>query len=235
RSGYDFVNSDHDFFDDHAMAHGSVVSHVINDKLKEYDVPHKILPVKVADAAGVASYFDIVCGMSYALPRCHMMNFSIGWQDNSGFDPADDPMDTIMNTLISNYEDKVLFITSAGNSGQDNDTHPHFPSNYPNPNILVVAAAKNSGTEAWSLTNFGENEVDLYSDGFGINFLDMANNSLSFSGTSFSTPHIAAIAARVRYSTGLTNPLDIKAEIVSMGIPVNYSGKATLYDRYVAN
>ncbi len=59
----------------------------------------------------------------------------------------------------------ILFCAAAGNSGDDNDTTPHYPSSYPLDNIIAVTAVNRTGGQVY---NYGATSVDLGAPGYSI-------------------------------------------------------------------
>jgi len=88
----------------------------------------------------------------------------------------------------------ILFVAAAGNGGSDgvgdnNDTVANYPSNYPNANIIAVAAITSTGARS-PFSNYGATKVDLGAPGSGV-WSTMAKDFYSsYSGTSMATPHV---------------------------------------------
>lgn len=81
-------------------------------------------------------------------------------------------------------------MTSAGNSGTNNDTTPHYPSNYLLDNLVSVG---NSGTtDTFSATSNYGTTVELFAPGTSILSLDFTSpfGTTTKSGTSMATPHV---------------------------------------------
>ncbi|WP_435262907.1 S8 family peptidase [Tenacibaculum sp. nBUS_03] len=216
-SGWDFVNHDNDFYDDYELIHGTKVTYIVNNKLNEDGIPHQILPVKVCDENGVASYFNILCGLKYALPRVHIIQMSLGWYNNNVY------VNSIFNDLVTEYNN-VLIVTSAGNAGVDNDNVSHYPSSYPQANILAIAASNTENSNIAYFSNYGANTVDFYAPGQNIKFYDISGSLVYISGTSYAAPLVTAISAKVLYDSGmLHSPNQIIDVLNTLGVNQSYS------------
>jgi len=122
----------------------------------------------------------------------------------------------------------ILFVAAAGNGGNDgvgdnNDATANYPSNYPNPNVIAVAAITSSGAKA-SFSNYGATTVDLGAPGSGIySTLPGSGGSStygSYSGTSMATPHVTGACALYASVHG-GNAAQIKAAILGSVTPTS--------------
>ncbi len=117
----------------------------------------------------------------------------------------------------------ILFVAAAGNGGSDgigdnNDVVANYPSNYPNANVIAVAAITSAGARS-SFSNFGTTQVDIGAPGSGIwsTVPGSGNTSsyASYNGTSMATPHVTgAVALYASTHPGLT-AAQLKAAILS--------------------
>lgn len=210
-SGWDFVNGDPTPYDDNG--HGTIVTHLISQTLENQNISHQILPVKVFDKNGKGTYFDILCGYRFAdsKPGIDIINMSFGWCGAP---------DSLLQVFINETEQKrqTLLVTSAGNEGADNDALSHYPSSYPNKNLLSIAAMNEDLTALANFSNFGVNSVDFAGVGEKIEF-DFGSGSTTFSGTSFAAAYVSAHVARL-LSEGV--PIDqIEGELLNESIPLN--------------
>ena len=211
QSGWDFVNSDANCFDDDLGRHGTVVSGIIHRILNNSvpAVPHQILPVKVCNANGQASYFNLLCGTNFALSRSSIIQMSLGWY-NDGFG---DFGETILSNLITAHPE-AIFITSAGNLGTNNDAIAHYPSGYPQSNVIAVAACNTNSQNIASFSNYGLGSVDFFARGQNVPFL-----GYPMDGTSFAAPVVAAVVARKKYNAPESSPIDLLNHLILTGSP----------------
>ncbi len=117
----------------------------------------------------------------------------------------------------------ILFVAAAGNGGSDgigdnNDVVANYPSNYPNANVIAVAAITSAGARS-SFSNYGATQVDIGAPGSGIWSTvpgsGNTSNYASYNGTSMATPHVTgAVALYASTHPGLT-AAQLKAAILS--------------------
>ncbi|MGH9941250.1 MAG: S8 family serine peptidase [Pyrinomonadaceae bacterium] len=101
---------------------------------------------------------------------------------------------SLLNAITSANNAGILFVAAAGNDGTDNDTAPHYPSNYDVPNIIAVANT-NRFDSLSSSSSFGARSVHIGAPGSSILSTTPNNTYSVFSGTSMSTPHVTGTAA----------------------------------------
>ncbi|MFK7748721.1 MAG: S8 family serine peptidase [Kordia sp.] len=211
--GWNFVDNDNNPFDNHYGRHGTIVTSLITSKLEAANVNYQILPVKVANRQGNIKYFDALCGFQYAAnkPDVSIINMSFGWYQQER---------ELLEKFIEDAED-ILVITSAGNKGINNDTHPHYPSSYESDNILAVAALSNNtannnsnvdiyaqgvnGSSNSALADFSNRgilSVDIAASGENIPFT-YNNDVIYISGTSYSAALTSGFSG-TKYINGMT-------------------------------
>jgi len=71
------------------------------------------------------------------------------------------------NALSAAKDADHVFLAAAGNSGTNNDSSAHYPSNYNLPNVVSVAATDNNDLKA-SFSNYGATSVDIGAPGVNI-------------------------------------------------------------------
>lgn len=229
QSGWDYVEEDDNCYDDNLQVHGTAVASIINSYLVNKLIPHQILPIKVAKSDGRVSLFDAYCGISYAAGVADVIQMSFGWYDYG--EEEDAFTNDIFASLIEKYEDEVLFVTSAGNSGTNNDVLHHYPSNYDKTNVVAIAAANEMLDDLAGFSNYGASTVDFISLGTAVPFINAEGENVFISGTSFSAPQVAAIAAEHLYLSGLElTPAELLLDLYALGIPIDCMNP-TLHDR----
>ena len=193
--GYDFANSDNNPDDDYG--HGTRVAGIIGAKANNafcyagvaWNVNVRIMPLKFLQRDGRGYISDAISAIYYAVDQgADIINAS--W----GFDSYSSALEDAIDYARANG---VLFICSAGNSGENNDEVAHYPSNYTTENVIAVAAMNQYGDLA-SWSNYGYYSVDLAAPGQGLKTTDNDGGPYSYaSGTSYAAPFVSAIAAMV--------------------------------------
>lgn len=108
----------------------------------------------------------------------------------------------------------VLIVHAAGNDNDNVDVVTHYPSGLrndgtPASNWITVGASTQFDNErlAASFSNYGRRSVDIFAPGYRINTANLNNEYSSGSGTSYSAPVVAGVAAVLKsYFPDLTAP-----------------------------
>jgi thermitase len=182
--GYDFANNDSNPADDNG--HGTAVAGVAaargNDGLGVAGAAWNvaILPVKTMSSSGSGSYSAIANGITYSADRgARIINLSLGGTASSS---------TLQNAVSYAWNKGCVLIAAAGNNGSSTTV---YPAAYPN--VIAVSATTSSDTMA-SFSSFGS-FVDLSAPGQSITTTWPGGGYVTISGTSFSSPLTAGVAA----------------------------------------
>lgn len=191
-NGYDFVDVDDDPSDQHY--HGTHVAGTVVDCTPGLNI--NILPVRVLDASGGGSYFNVASGVVYAADHgANVINLSLGGSHSN-----------LLDEKIDYAIDKgVSVCIAAGNEGSN--TSYYCPAHIENESIIV--AAIDQGDSKAYFSNYGDS-VDVAAPGVGIESCVPGGRYKSLSGTSMATPHIAAVAAMFKLQNPSADPGEIE-------------------------
>src|SRR5262249_23589173 len=167
-NGYDFFDHDSSTFDgvgdDHATHVSGTIGAVGNNATGVAGVCSKvkIISAKFLGPQG-GSRADAILSVDYIPDLKTRHDLNIVATNNSwgggGFSQA------LQDAIERANRADILFMAAAGNGnflgvGQNNDKKPNYPSNYPNANIIAVAAITKTGTKA-GFSNYGLTTVDI--------------------------------------------------------------------------
>lgn len=208
--GWDFVNADNDPTDDHA--HGSHVTGIIAaNRGNGTGVAGmlngvKILTCKLLNSSNSGTTSNLIAATIYARQLgVPVMNLSL----------QNYPFSTTLNNEFSLCEAAgILLCICAGNQGVDNDVTPNYPSSYTHSNIIAVGNHERLDVR-WSGSNYGAASVDLYAPGRLILSTVLGTNYSNFTGTSMSTPYVAAVAAAIKQLNPAWQAAQIKNSILA--------------------
>ena len=135
-------------------------------------------------------------------------------------------MSQALEDAIKRASDKgIIFVAAAGNSSSDNDTHPHYPSNYDVANVVSVAAHNSSDVLA-SFSCYGRNTVHVAAPGEGILSTVKGNTYKVYSGTSMATPHVSGALGLLVAKEGRMSHAAMRERLLATSVPVvSYRGK----------
>jgi subtilisin family serine protease len=142
-----------------------------------------VLPVKVLDASGAGSTYNVAQGLIWAVDHgAKVINMSLGNYADANF---------LHDAVKYAYDHDVVLVSASGN---DNTDRPGYPAAYPE--VLAVAATDSSKKKA-SFSNYGD-YIDVAAPGVTIASTYPNNQYAALSGTSMASPHVAALAALIR-------------------------------------
>lgn len=214
-AGYNFYDGNTNTADVHS--HGTQVAGTaaatLNNGLGVASVSgqSKIMPIRVTDSSGYASFSNIAKAITFAADKgARVANVSI---DASG-------SSTVANAAQYMKDRNGLVFIGAGNSGKD-------PGRTDYASFIVVSATNSSDVKtSWS--NYGAN-VDLAAPGAGIYTTTWGSGYASVSGTSFSSPNAAAVAALVMAANSGLKAADVEKILYATAVDLGSAGKDTYY------
>ena len=190
--GWDIVDDDSDVSDP-AIPHGTQVASVALGTRNGFGLvgaaPSAVLlPVRACRTQ--CQLLDVAAAIVYATEvGADVINLSIGGQAEAG--PLADAVDYAEDA-------GVVVVAAAGNGGDDIDDGGFVPAGLPNANLISVAATDRSD-RLWPGSNTGISLVDVGAPGVEVVTAVPAppDGPSVGTGTSFSAPHAAAVAALV--------------------------------------
>jgi subtilisin family serine protease len=106
----------------------------------------------------------------------------------------------------------MLFVTAAGNTGDNNDNTPMYPANYALPNVMSVTFINEFGALT-TKSNYGKKTVDIAAPGMNI-LSTVVGGYETLSGSSMAAPHITGLAAILYSCSNRLSPKSVKDVIV---------------------
>ncbi len=221
--GYDFANKDGDPMD--GNGHGTHCSGTIAG---EHDngvgvagvMAHaQIVGVKFLSDQGSGTSADALAAIDYAT-KIGVDIMSNSW-GGGGFSQA------LYDVIKAAHKKGIIFTAAAGNSATDNNTTPHYPSNYDLENVISVAAHNYNDTLA-SFSCYGSTTVHVSAPGRNI-LSTVPNNAYDvFSGTSMATPHVTGVVGLYLAYNGKTDPKTLRTNRMNSSVYANAYGRKTI-------
>ncbi|GAB2611176.1 S8 family serine peptidase [Kribbella endophytica] len=224
-SGYNAYTKNASTNDDHY--HGTMVAGIIaastNDSRGIAGVAWnaRILPVKVLQANGSGSDSAIVDGINWAASHgARVINMSLGGPSYNA---------VMHNAIKAAVAKGIVVVVSSGN---EYSNVPHYPGSLPE--VISVGATDSNGALV-TFSSWGDN-VDLAAPGWKImsayprrltdpGYLPYANAS----GTSFSAPIVAGVAAMLRNKYPSWTPAQIEAQLKNTARDAGPRGRDPFY------
>jgi len=197
RHGFDASDNDGDPMDDNG--HGTHCAGIIgaegdnSDGIAGVNWEVEIMPLKFLSRNGSGTTKDAIECINYVVARkkagVNVRIISASWGSTA--------RSRALGDAIKRAGDEgILFIAAAGNSSTNNDTRPHYPSNYDLPNVLSVAALTRMDVLA-RFSNYGAKTVHIAAPGAEIMSTWPGNMYEEHSGTSMATPVVSGVAALI--------------------------------------
>lgn len=161
-----------------------------------------IMPIKIFGDDGSTDAASIIRGINYATTMGARVT-SNSW----GGGPANEAIKEAFS------KSEALHIMAAGNSSDNNDVTPHFPSSYRLPNSIAVAATDRNDHMAW-FSCYGKSSVDLAAPGKDIYSTVPGGGYGMKSGTSMATPHVTGAAGLLLANDPSMSNEELKARLL---------------------
>jgi len=149
----------------------------------------KLLAIKVY-SNGFATYYDMALAIQYAVQRgASVINMSLSGSMYSSY----------LNEMIEYARDNnVMIVAAAGNSKLNLDlpNNNSYPCEHNLENVICVGATNNDDSIS-DFSNFGSN-VHVYAPGMNVISTIFTRSYVPMSGTSMSTPEVAATIALLK-------------------------------------
>ncbi|GAB4373185.1 MAG: hypothetical protein Kow0042_16950 [Calditrichia bacterium] len=222
----DYLNPDNDPMDEYTGGHGTAVAGIIaaaTDNITGIAgiAPHiRIMALRAGTALGYLEEDDIAEAIVYAVQNgCRIINMSFGDVVYSHL---------IKDAVVYGSSRGVLFVASAGNSG--NNTL-QYPASY-DETISVGATDKLNNLAPFS--SFGS-KIDLVAPGQEVLTLSPQDEYGSFSGTSFSAPMVSAALALICSHDLTLTPDGIRSALLSGCQDLGFAGWDSYFGHGLVN
>jgi subtilisin family serine protease len=179
--GWNFIDNNNDVTDKYG--HGTHVAGIV----KNSNI--KIMPIKMIDDKGVGSIGAALKAIDYVVQMSKVHNIIIV---NNSWKTGYDYSGVVENRIKSLSDRNIMFVVSAGNNANNNDTNPSYPASYKVSNVISVASLNNEGVLTRS-SNYGANSVSVGAPGNLIRSTIPNNGYGYMSGTSMAAAFVSKL------------------------------------------
>ena len=186
---YDFVHNTTELSDvtaaGNSRGHGTRMASILDSVLPENV---RFMYLRVFDEAS-ATRVRVLTALQYAVEQgADVINMSLGWEDDTKQDY------TFLDSAIrAAQENQAVIVCAAGNEHQDVENS--YPANHA---YTIAVSAVNQRLQYESYySNYGA-LIDFCAPGSGITATTVGGQTVSCVGTSFSAPHITAVATELK-------------------------------------
>lgn len=170
----------------------------------------ELMAVKFLTDSGSGSLADAIKAIDYAT-KMNVDIMSNSW-GGGGFSQA------LEDSIKRANEKGIVFTAAAGNDGTNNDSAPHYPSNYQVDNVISVAS-HTAQDNLSSFSCYGRNTVHVAAPGSNILSTTPNNQYKVFSGTSMATPHVTGVVGLLIAQEGRINPKALRERLIKTSTP----------------
>ena len=218
--GYDFANNDGDPMD--GNGHGT---HCAGTIAAVHDNNLGVAGVMAnAQLVGVKFLTDRGSGTTEAAIKAVEYATKVGVDIMSNSWGGGGASAALKEVIEKANEAGIVFTAAAGNSGSDNNSRPHYPSNYDVPNVISVAASQVDDTLA-SFSCYGSRTVHVAAPGHNILSTYPGDKYKSLSGTSMATPHATGVIGLYLSMNKGELPSDVRAKVMETSVYNRSYGK----------
>lgn len=172
----------------------------------------KIMPIRVSDATGYASFSTVAKGLTYAADNgARVANISFSGVAGSL---------SVQNTAQYMKNKGGLVVVGAGNSGID--------ENYTPTTTLIAVSATDGNDVKASWSSYG-NFVAISAPGVGIYTTTMGGGYGAPSGTSFSSPVTAGVVALMMAANATLPNTQVESLLYSTAVDLGAAGRDPYY------
>ncbi len=187
----------------HGTSVAGVIAAVTNNRkgLASLASGVELVIVKAFAGSSATTYVsDLLKGMDYALSQgCNVINMSVGAKKDANSAAALGAMEELINEAASKG---VIVVAAAGNHDSSptnrNDLTKDSPFMYPAAFANVISVSSVDSNSNISNFSYHNAMVDVAACGGAIRVLHKSGGTATNSGTSFSSPFVAAVAALVK-------------------------------------
>ena len=212
--GYDFANNDGDPMDGHS--HGTHCAGTIGASHNAVGVAGvmrdvQFVGVKFLTDSGSGSTENAIKSIDYATKvGVDLMSNSWGGGGRS---------EALKEAIERANEAGIVFTAAAGNSSTNNDSRPHYPSNYEVENVISVAATT-AADELASFSCYGRRTVHIAAPGHKILSTVKNGGYEEYSGTSMATPHVSGVIGLLLSNEAGLTPVEVRERVMRTSDPV---------------
>jgi subtilisin family serine protease/subtilisin-like proprotein convertase family protein len=224
--GWDFVSNDNTTYDGPADDHGTHVAGTVGaiggngQGVAGVAWQVSMISAKFLGTSG-GTLTGAVMALDYLTDLKHRHGINIvasnnSWGGVSSFSQA------LQDAVVRAAKQDILFVAAAGNSGQNNDVMPSYPSGTNTTadagydSVVAVTSLDANGTQSYS---YGNSTVDLAAPGVGVLSTLPGGGYGTYSGTSMATPHVTGAIALYAAKYPNTSAQQIRTALLASTTP----------------